>query len=258
VNLWEQICLSEPEDERVWELYHENSKTHRFSSGPADAEAVAVMLRLSEDLEYAGMEAVDLPELDLPPAPLREAILGRRTPLSFADRPLALGDLSCLLQAGYGTVPRPSVVGQRVFRTVPSGGALYPLEIYVYARSVADLDEGLYHFRATRPAVQRLETPTTVDLIAPMFVQPDLIRTAGAVIFVTAVFERSTFKYGERGYRFALLEAGHVAQNISLTATVLGGAAVPLGGFFDREVEELLAIDGVEHSMLYAVAVGSI
>ena len=87
--------------------------------------------------------------------------------------------------------------------------------------------------------------------------QPDVIESAAAVILITAVFQRTTFKYGERGYRFALIEAGHVAQNIDLIAGALRLPAANLGGFFDREVEALLDVDGVEQSLVYAVAVGS-
>jgi len=84
-----------------------------------------------------------------------------------------------------------------------------------------------------------------------------VIGSAAAVILITAVFQRTTFKYGERGYRFALIEAGHVAQNIDLVAGALHLPAANLGGFFDRELEALLDIDGVEQSLVYAVALGS-
>ncbi len=65
-------------------------------------------------------------------------------------------------------------------------------------------------------------------------VQPEIGLTATVLIFITALFERSTFKYQDRGYRFTLIEAGHVAQNMKLTATALGFSSVNLGGFFDR------------------------
>ena len=71
------------------------------------------------------------------------------------------------------------------------------------------------------------------------------------------IFGRTRFKYGLRGYRFALLEAGHVAQNLLLAATALGLAAVPLGAFFDRRADVFLRLDGVNESTLYTIAVGS-
>jgi SagB-type dehydrogenase family enzyme len=76
------------------------------------------------------------------------------------------------------------------------------------------------------------------------------------MIFITAVFERSVFKYGDRGYRFVLLEAGHVGQNLSLVANGLGLGAVSVGGYFDRKIDGLLGIDGLNHSTVYIISLG--
>ena len=76
------------------------------------------------------------------------------------------------------------------------------------------------------------------------------------MFFMTAMFERTVFKYGDRGYRFTFLEAGHVAQNMSLVATALGLGCVNIGGFYDREIDEFLGIDGLTHSTLYMLAIG--
>lgn len=254
---WAAIVDGDPdEQERVWELFHENSKTHRFSETLDDAAVAALMVELWEDLPYPSAEPVELPPASLPRAALADAMLARRTATSFGSGPVTLEPLSSLLAAGYGTTNRPSAVGERRFRTVPSAGALYPLELYVHARAIVGLDPGLYHFQATRHRLQRLRAAADDQLVAT-FVQPDLIGAAAAVVLITAVFARGTFKYGERGYRFALIEAGHVAQNINLVAAALGLGSTNVGGFFDRELEGLLGIDGVGHSLLYAVALGS-
>ncbi|HEX7582631.1 MAG TPA: nitroreductase family protein, partial [Gaiellaceae bacterium] len=83
-------------------------------------------------------------------------------------------------------------------------------------------------------------------------------RDATAVVFVTSVFWRTRFKYGLRGYRFALLEAGHVVQNVLLAAAALRVAALPLGGFYDARAEKLLGVDGVDESVVYAVVLGGV
>ncbi len=157
---WDDIVSGEPEEERVWELFHESSKTHRFSDAPDDAQVAAVMLDLWEDLPYAGSEAVPLPGLRLPPVPLGEAILSRRTQTAFGPAPVSLRDLSSLLTGGYGATERPSAVGDRRFRTVPSAGALYPLELYVHVRAVTGLEPGLYHFQGT-PGRSRGSSPAS-------------------------------------------------------------------------------------------------
>jgi SagB-type dehydrogenase family enzyme len=87
-------------------------------------------------------------------------------------------------------------------------------------------------------------------------VQPDVAYDASVLIFVTALFERACFKYGDRGYRFALMEAGHVAQNVDLTAVGLDLTVLNMGGFYDRDLDSVLGIDGVEHSTLYVLAIG--
>ena len=140
---WDRIVGDEPEEERLWELFHENSKTHRLSDVSAYEEVAAAMLELWDDLPYPGAEAVPLPGLDLPPVPLGEAILGRRTDTAFRTAPISLAQLASLLTGGYGATARASAVGDRRFRTVPSAGALYPLELYVHVRAVDGLDPGL-------------------------------------------------------------------------------------------------------------------
>jgi SagB-type dehydrogenase family enzyme len=102
--------------------------------------------------------------------------------------------------------------------------------------------------------VVRVGDPTAELAEATVYREP---ATACAVFLtVTATFWRTRFKYGLRGYRFALLEAGHVVQNALFAATSLGLAAVPLAGFYDSRMDALLGLDGVEESTLYAVAIG--
>jgi SagB-type dehydrogenase family enzyme len=84
----------------------------------------------------------------------------------------------------------------------------------------------------------------------------ELAERCAIALVVSAMFWRSRFKYGQRGYRFTLLEAGHVVQNVLLAAEALELAAVPVGGFFDRKVAELLDIDGVNEAPLYVVPIG--
>lgn len=73
---------------------------------------------------------------------------------------------------------------------------------------------------------------------------------------ITALFWRCRFKYGLRAYRFTLLEAGHVMQNLLLTAQALGLGAVPIGGYYDRRLDEWLGVDGRNESTLYTAAIG--
>ncbi|MGZ3459113.1 MAG: SagB/ThcOx family dehydrogenase, partial [Archangium sp.] len=144
----------------------------------------------------------------------------------------------------------------RRFRTVPSGGALYPLELFFYSDRVEGLEPGIYHYN---PIANQLRVIAPGDKRQPLgeaLVQPEIAAEASLFIFITAMFERSTFKYGDRGYRFVLLEAGHVAQNVNLVAAALELGCLNLGGYFDRRVDALLGLDGLLHSTIYMAAIG--
>jgi SagB-type dehydrogenase family enzyme len=144
----------------------------------------------------------------------------------------------------------------RPFRVVPSGGALYPLELFFQTANVNGLDPGIYHYHAGEHHLRLVRPGDASPLVAEALVQPEFAVDASLLFFIAALFERSTFKYGNRGYRFALLEAGHVAQNVNLVAGALSLGCVNLGGYFDRHVDELLGLNGVTQSAVYVVAVG--
>jgi len=133
---------------------------------------------------------------------------------------------------------------------------LYPLEMYLHTAALEGHAPGLYHYCPTQACLRCLNARDATSEISRSLLQPELGLTATVVLFITALFERSTYKYLDRGYRYALLEAGHVAQNLSLVATALGYGSVNIGGFFDREIDEHLGLDGVTQSIIYMVAIG--
>lgn len=216
------------------------------------------MSELQESLPYDGYPVVELPSAFAAPSVyLIDAIESRRSVRDYTPEPLSLAQMSTLLNYSYG-VSRANIgapIG-RSFRVTPSGGALYPLELYVHSASITGLQPGLYHFNPIRNHLRHLVSEDLSEAISGALVQPEIGLGASAIVFLTGIFERSIFKYGDRGYRFIFLEAGHVAQNINLIAAGLDLACVNLGGFFDREIDKLLGIDGVTHSAIYLVALG--
>ena len=245
------------------ELYHEASKIG-VASGANDL-AGAARLAASPGLLASSTRAVrrhlHAPVVDLGPSEpltmtLGDAVRRRRSTRVFAATPLALATLAALLRAGYGVTGtlRTGDASQPV-RAVPSGGALYPLELTVAASRVEGLSPGLYHFDPLDDALEQLRTGAVPIAATTPF--GDAAAGAAAVIVVSGVFWRSRFKYGLRGYRFVLLEAGHVVQNVLLAGAALGLATLPLGGFYDRRTDELLEVDGVDESALYLVCVGN-
>ncbi len=254
-----------PEHDDPAEMFHEASKVSRRQigrqiEGARRLEATPeLQLSTSRSVKRLNGAHVPLPPPRRPRQALWRAIAARRSGRLYDPAALDDDELAALLQAGYGVTAIVPVEGGRsslALRAVPSGGALYPLEIYVAALRVSGIAPGLYHFDPLRSHLETVRAGLDSNEVAALSTYPEIVEACGALLLVAAVFGRTRFKYGVRGYRFALLEAGHVGQNVILTATALGLAAVPLGGFYDRPTDEFLGLDGVNESVLYTIAAG--
>ena len=255
---WREVLLSPGNDDQVWELFHENSKNGRFSTSATDQGVRDHIARLHESLPYEGYPMVELPRsLEPLHLSLDRAITTRVSVRDLTACPLTLRQVTTLLHCAYGASrDRKDVAFPRSLRVVPSGGALYQLEIFFHTAHVEGLNAGLYHYNPAKHHLRLLCEGDRTQAISQAMIQSEIALGAALVIFITAVFERSVFKYGDRGYRFVLLEAGHVAQNINLVANALGLGAVNLGGYYDREIDDFLGLDGVTHSTIYMAAIG--
>jgi SagB-type dehydrogenase family enzyme len=202
--------------------------------------------------------AVALPSPALPTTSLAEVVHARCSRRSFGREAVSLAELGTILHTAYGvTHTSAQDRGDGLpLRAVPSGGALYPLEIYVVPLRTEGLECDLYHYDPLRHVLELLHRDSVDDRVGALTAYPELVEPAGALVFVTAMFWRTRFKYGLRGYRFALLEAGHLGQNLMLAATAFDLAAVPVGGVYDARVDGLLEIDGVNESVVYAFSIG--
>jgi SagB-type dehydrogenase family enzyme len=142
-------------------------------------------------------------------------------------------------------------------KTAPSGGARHPIECYVVAKDVEDLDPGVYHYASDRHCLEKLRGPVPVERIREYLPTSGYFAKASATVFFTAVFERILWRYPySRAYRAALVEAGHVCQTFCLTATWLGLAPFCLMGLADSLIEEDFGLDGIREPVLYAAGVG--
>lgn len=261
VRLTRVTGVDELPDPDPTEDYHEAS---RIYPGIVDGTVRgAVRLERSVELRVSAGRSVkrhpSRPFLPLPPpelgrALLADAIAQRRSRRSFAETQLPLSALATVLHAAYGPTARFTDTGQSL-RTVPSGGALYPLELYLAAHEVESLDAALYHYDPLRHGLELLRGFDRAETAA-LTPYEELVAPSAAVLLVTGMFWRSRFKYGNRAYRFTLLEAGHLGQNVLLAAEALGLATVPLGGFYDRRVDAFLGIDGLAEAALYLFPLG--
>lgn len=177
----------------------------------------------------------------------------RRSLRSFADEAMTIADLALLLWASQGITGR---AGNYFFRTAPSAGALYPVETYVAVQRVAGLAPGIYHFEVQGFRLERLTLLPPGQLLAQACMGQGFMAQAPVNFIWTAVLRRNMAKYGHRGLRYILLDAGHICQNLLLAAGFLGLGGCPVAAFFDDEVNGLLGVDGEEESVLYLASVG--
>jgi SagB-type dehydrogenase family enzyme len=191
--------------------------------------------------------------------PFVDVLLRRRTWRQFGAGPLTLSDLSTLLSLTsriqmWGL----DVDGNRApFKTSPSGGAMHAGEAYVIVLKVTGLRNGIYHYRADRHALERLQGDATPALVRRFLPAQPWFAKAAAVVLFTAVFGRSQWHYPYgRSYRAVLIEAGHLCQTFLLTATWLGLAPFCTMTLADTPIERALGLDGVTESVLYAAGVG--
>lgn len=166
-----------------------------------------------------------------------EAIAARRSVRSFAASPVSLAQAAQLLWAAQGVT---DPIGGR--RSAPSAGALYPLEAHLIAVRVTGLEPGVYRYAPERHALLDTGTPADPEALAYAALSQESISTAPALLVLTAVFERSTRKYGERGVRYVYLEAGHAAENVYLEAVALGLGTVAIGAFDDERLRSVLGL----------------
>lgn len=211
-----------------------------LSPPPYKSYPGAPVMALPRDFSYRGLS-------------VEEAIQLRRSIRDYTDQPIPLKKFSHLLyMAGGITEPR------RALRAAPSAGALYPIEIYPIVFKVEGLAPGVYHYEVREYALSRLQEGDFRPALFRHCAGQELVLRASAIIALTGIFQRTRWKYQDRYYRYVLLEAGHIGQNIYLAATSLGLGTCAIGAFFDQEINRLLGIDGAEEAVLYLLAVGTI
>lgn len=177
----------------------------------------------------------------------------RRSQRRYQEEALSLADLAALLWACQGVTAK---AGDRLFRTAPSAGALYPVETYVAVERVEGVPAGLYHYSVRDFSLAaRMAGSCIMDFAEAAAGQRFIGR--GAVLFLwTAVLWRTMGKYGDRGLRYILLDAGHICQNLLLASCAIGRQSCPIAAFYDDATNQLLGIDSEEETIIYMAVVG--
>jgi len=255
---------TDPADGWLAQLYHENTKI-------TDANLLETKARISsvgaseDQLRPCPAIQPSLKRVDLPRRQrwwgLDRLISRRRTIRRFSARPITMNMLSRLLYNASGvtsSAERSSEWTPWPLRSTPSAGALYPLELRVAALNVKSLDPGIYRYQPYDNCLETITSAVPLKTLSRASLHPELVNASAAVVGIFSDWRRLTLKYSDRGYRFALLEAGHMAQNMLLTCTAHQLAAVPVGGFLDDEAESTFGCESADLHLLYLVIVGRI
>jgi len=226
------------------ELDKANAELKRLRTEQDEAKAKLSETKAEMDkvrAEVAGVRAASLEEL------LRQ----RRSVRDYTDASLTQDEVIKLLWAGQG------ITSDRGFRTAPSAGALYPLELYLVAGNVDNLAPGIYKYKPVENDLTLVKEGDVRAGLATASLGQRSVADGAVDIVIAAAYERTTVKYGIRGERYVHMEAGHVAQNICLQATALNLGLVTVGAFDDASVAKIIGMSPDE-APLYVMPVGRI
>lgn len=202
---------------------------------------------------YKRFSSMPLPETEIT-VPLSKAVNGRRSEREFGKGSISLEDVAAILYHSCG-VTHPSIDPNKSRRAQGSGGARYPIEVYVVNLVPGALDRRLYHYSVKNHSLDVLwNVPEGLE--KSLFTYP-WAHDATLGIFLTGIPGRSFKKYGERGYRYMYFEAGAISHMMNVVANSLGLGCSQLGGTRDAVVERLLDIDGEEETILLGLVVGT-
>lgn len=250
-------------------LYHENSKFTKHSIRAQGIKIAAfqnpyITKRSSKPFKcYSDKPTYDLSDyknFDFD-AQLLDTLKSRRSIRDYdKNYKLSLNELAALLYNSYGVNQKLPIGNTNEFlglRNIPSGGALYPLELYIIVFN-AHISSGLYHYRSDINQLELLKEGNFMKDVRNMIqAEPYVnIKNASALIITTGLIERVIIKYGDRGYRFMLQESGFVGQTISLLAQGINLGSCMLGGFNDDLINNFLNVDGVFETTNNVIVIG--
>jgi SagB-type dehydrogenase family enzyme len=257
------------EKEEIGKRFVERTKYH--GAGSSDQQKGLPQPPLEEPWDHGG-ETIDMPrreDLLFDKVSLAEAIQKRESVRQYGPAPLSLEELCFLLMCTAGV--KRVVPGVATFRAAPSAGARHALETYVLANRVEGLAPGLYRFLAIERKILKVSGPDNPAIAAGSFqggpmglleqfteacLGQAFVHASAALFLWVADAYRMTYRYGQRGYRYLYLDAGHVCQNLYLAAEEIGAGVCAIGAFDDDRVDELLGLKGKDQFAIYLAAVG--
>ena len=201
---------------------------------------------------YPRYPKIILPRPRLPKISFKEIIFKRKSERNFAKEALTLEEISNLLFYSGGIVRENNDLKKRA---QPSGGGLYPLEIYALIfKDGKDIRKSVYHYNVLNHLLERLPEEN-IENLKSAFHYP-WVADAFMLILISFIEERVRLKYGNLAYKLGLIEAGHIGQNIYFNCSAMGLKCCASGGLNYETVNKALDLDGISETVIYSLAVG--
>lgn len=238
---FEKALYDSPE---LYNIFHHDSKYDPPQKNPPNKQPVTLFK------SYPRFPLIKLPKPTKSYSDLDNIMINRKSVRNFHNK-LTLKDISKILYFSLGLYDYSHPYTSKRFH--PSAGKRYPLEAYVLSLN-SSLSTGGYHYNIKTHNLEELVL-CNKGHITELFSE-EFIQNASIIICLSSVFRRSTSKYSDRGYRFSLIESGHVGQNIHLSATALNKFSCPIGGFYDEKINNFFKLFPLQEAIIYTYAIG--
>ncbi len=208
---------------------------------------------------YSKQPKIRLLKASVKEVPFFGTLRKRRSTRELSGKPISFSDLSKLVFYTWGRISyyKTREFGELLHKTSPSAGARHPIETYAIVNSVDRLERGIYHYSVRDHSLELLKAGDFRERCIELTAGHSWTRNASALFIMTAVVERTTWKYRvPRAYRAFLLDAGHLSQSFLLIATALGLGAFCIGVISDNLIEEELNLDGISETVIFVVGAG--
>ncbi len=208
---------------------------------------------------YRGKRRVALPPIEAEPGgTLSSTVRSWTESGSFSQEPLTIAELARLLYLANGITSKQGPgAAPGSLRAAPSAGALYAGEVYLVADRIVGLPAGIYYYRVDRHAlVEVVVSDSAFESVSRAQSRPTSFKGAAAAVILTSVFDRYSWRYANRGYRYALIDTGHIGENLRLAAAAVRLAEHTSFTFHDDVLNDLLLIDGLDEAVCSVHALG--
>ncbi|HEY8910217.1 MAG TPA: SagB/ThcOx family dehydrogenase [Desulfosporosinus sp.] len=186
---------------------------------------------------------------------VRKTIEQRKSVRNYSELPLTVDQLSYLLWCTQGV--KEVFQGRSTLRNVPSAGARHAFETYLLINNVEGITPGVYRFLVMEHSLICVSLDKDIaDKITKACLNQTFVKSCAVTFIWSAVPYRMNWRYGERGYRYLYLDAGHVCQNLYLSAESINCGTCAIAAYSDDELNQILGLDGKEQFVIYLATVG--